>query len=127
MWARNFGTADLFLRLAVVDFADAPGPPVHAALSLAPVVLPGGSGWTRVTFSLDPQALGAAFGTSAGALRNADELRIFHRTDVGFPPDAIEAELGLDDITAVPEPSTLALLGGGLLALGAAARRRRAR
>lgn len=127
MWVNNFGSSDLFLRLGVVDFADQPGPPIHVALSLAPIVLPGGSGWTHVTFSLHPQALGAILGTAGGALRNADELRIYHRAEFGFPPDAIEAELGLDDITAVPEPSTLALLGGGLLALGAAARRRRAR
>lgn len=125
MWVNNLGTTELFLRLAIVDFPDVPGPPVGAALSFAPVALPGSSGWTRVTFSLHPRALVGAFGTGLGTLRSVDELRLYHRTDVGFPPESVVAQLGVDDVTAVPEPSTVALLGGGLLALGAAARRRR--
>jgi hypothetical protein len=65
----------------------------------------------------------------AGALGDVNELRLFHNPapafggpGVGAPP--VTAVLGVDNIQAVPEPSTLALLGAGLLAAAGAARRK---
>ncbi len=116
MDVRNFGTTDLYLRLLVAD--PIPGPPQNEAFSTDPVVVPAGSDWMPVFFPLAPGSLTAGAGNVITALTNATELRLFHNPDAAFPPPPVEAELGIDNITAVPEPTTMLLLGGGLLALG---------
>jgi hypothetical protein len=130
MDVNNFGPDDLVLRLLFVNFPAAPGPPTDVAWTLAPVIVPSGSGWNPVLFSLSAANLFAppVFGTVAGALANVDELRIFHNPDpffggpnVGAP--AVAATLGIDNIgavTAVPEPSSMLLMLAGL---GAGARK----
>lgn len=116
----NFGPDDLYIRLLFEDFAG-PGPPVNLALTDA-VFLKAGSGWQKAAFLIGPAALTALSGTSAGALASADTIRIFHNPDPDFPgPGAgippVNAALGVDNITALPEPATGALLAAGLLAL----------
>ena len=130
MDVNNFGPADLELRLLFEDF-DGPGPPVNLALSTESISVPSGSGWVRVTFRIDPGSLTAPLGDAATALANTDALRIFHNPDPVFqgPPASIpdvNAVLGIDNIAAVPEPGSLALLGLGLGALALARRRRTA-
>jgi hypothetical protein len=54
------------------------------------------------------------------ALTNATEMRIFHSDLIQFPGPAIVAQLGLDNIeatttTPIPEPTTMLLLGSGLI------------
>jgi hypothetical protein len=130
MDVNNFGPSDLVLRLLFEDF-DGPGPPANLALTLAGVTVPANSGWMAVSFDLSLANLGVeTFGTVIGALGHVDTLRIFHNPDptfpgpgVGIPP--VDVVLGVDNIaaTAVPEPTTLVLVGGGLAAL--LARRRR--
>ena len=56
---------------------------------------------------------------AAGALSNAEELRIFHNPAPAFGgpnngPPAITALLGIDNIQAVPEPSSILLLSSGI-------------
>ena len=132
MDVNNFGPDDLVLRLLFVDFPDAPGPPTNVAWTLAPVIVPSGSGWNHVLFSLSLANLFAPIGTAGGALADVDELRIFHNPDpffggpsVGAPP--VVATLGIDNIgavaetTAVPEPASMLLMLAGL---GAGARKR---
>jgi hypothetical protein len=122
MDVNNFGPDDLYLRLLLEDFPDAPGlPPINLALSSEAVVVPAGSGWTTVHFSLLPSGLqSGGLGTVEGALRNVDTLRIFHNPDptfpgpnIGIPP--VSAELGVDNITAspIPEPGAWWLAAGG--------------
>jgi hypothetical protein len=131
MDVNNLGTTDLFLRLLLAD--PIAGPPNNIVISLAPIVLTAGSGWTNVMFPVIPSALKVLLGSANGALSNATELRIFHNPDpdfpgpgVGIPP--IVADLGVDNITAVdvvPEPSTAILVGSGVLLLLVGARRRK--
>jgi hypothetical protein len=117
----NFGPTDLDLRLLFEDFAGLP-PPVNLALSTEPVSLQAGSGWVTVTFPIHPGALTAPFGTAAAALANTDVVRIFHNPSPEFlgpmsSIPAVEATLGIDNITAVPEPGFLALFAAGAAAL----------
>ena len=127
MDVRNEGPTDLYLRLLISD--PVAGPPTNSALSFSPIFLPAGGDWRSVVFPFyGPGGLVAppGAGTVEGALRNATELRILHGQTLGFPPDPILAQLGVDNITATvtPEPGTVLLVGTGLLALVGVARRR---
>jgi hypothetical protein len=126
MDVNNLGQTELALRLLFVNFPDTPAlPPTDVAWSLAPVIVPSGSGWNHVVFSLSTANLFAPFGTVGGALADVDELRLFHNPasffggpTVGGAP--VAAMLGVDNITAVPEPSSMLLMLAGL---GAGARK----
>lgn len=129
MDVNNFGPDDLVLRLLFEDF-DAPGPPVNLAMTVANVVVPAGSGWMSIVFDLSPVNLIAGiFGTVEGALTDVDVMRIFHNPVAAFPGPpggipTVTATLGVDNIAAVPEPATGALLIGGVAAVLTRARRR---
>jgi hypothetical protein len=129
MDVNNFGPEDLHLRLLFEAFS-MPGPPDHLALSANAVVVPANSGWTRIQFPITPADLVIdTFGTVTGALTDMDTLRIFHNPDPTFPGPGVgiptvNVTLGVDNITAlVPEPGTVWLLAGGLLAFLARFRR----
>ena len=116
MDVRNFGTTDVSLRLLFVQFG-AMGP-VNAAVTTNAVEVLGGAGWQTVQFDISPAAMTAVIGSVSGALANTEEFRIFHSSGPTFEPGnipAIAANVGLDNIAAVPEPSTAALLLCGLL------------
>lgn len=115
----NFGPNDLELRLILEgaggNFISASGTPVTA-----------GSGWQSVTFLLTPGELtgGADVNATLGGVTN---LWIQHNLGTVSQPGTapvIEAELGIDNILAVPEPGTLGLAALALLALLTATRRR---
>jgi len=117
MDVNNFGPSDLFLRFLFVNFSGTPGlsDPSDVAWSLVPVIVPAGSGWLPVSFDISPGNLFAPLGSIAGALGGVDELRLFHNPapvfggpTIGAPP--VTAVLGIDNVAAVPEPSTLLLL-----------------
>jgi hypothetical protein len=133
MDVNDLGPSDVVLRLLLAHFPDVPGPPTDVAVTLAPVFVPAGSGWTSVFFSLAPDNLIATIGTVAGALSDADELRIFHNPAADFPgppfgPVSVTALVGIDNIQAVPEvqavpePTSVLLVVSGV---GAAWRTRR--
>lgn len=119
----NFGPDDLQLRLLF----EGGGPPTtDAAWSSVPVFVPGGSGWQRVVLPVTAADLSAPPGHDvAQALAGAHTLRLYHSAASTFPGDAVVVMLGVDNITAVPEPASALLLAGGLATL--AARRRRQR
>jgi len=125
MDVNNFGHPDLFLRFLFVNFSGDPGlsPPSDVAWSLTPVIVPSGSGWLSVVFDISPANLFAPVGSIGGALGGVDELRLFHNPapvfggpTMGAPP--VTAVLGIDNIAAVPEASTLLLLGSAFAWVG---------
>jgi glucose/arabinose dehydrogenase len=110
--ANNFGADDLVLRLSLSGSAG-------SAISTDGVLLPAGSGWTRLTLSLAPGNL-----SGANVLGNVLGLRLFHATTAEFPGETVAARLGIDNVTAVPEPGAALLLCGGLVMLMGTLRRR---
>jgi hypothetical protein len=125
MDVRNFGATDLALRLLFEELG--PMGPVNIAASTVPLLLPAGSGWTTLLFPVGLSSLTALEGSVAAVLSNAHVLRIFHNPVIGFPPPAVAARLGIDNVqaVAVPEPVALVLFATGLAAL--ARRRQRVR
>jgi hypothetical protein len=114
MDVNNLGNSDLSLRLLFAD--PGAGPPANVAVSQVPIVVPAGSGWTSISFPIGPSHLLGLAGEVDEALRNTTELRLFHSADPTFPGPAIVAQLGVDNIRAVPETgATWALLAVGIL------------
>jgi hypothetical protein len=103
MDVNNLGPTDLSLRLYVADSPSRFGAPApNAAFSTTAVLVPSGSLWTPVVFPVGPADLTAQRGTIEAALLQAGELRIYHNPLPAFPGPRIDAQLGVDNIAAVP-------------------------
>jgi hypothetical protein len=88
------------------------------AISTNAVVVPAGSGWVQASFSLDPALLtGSPAQSVPGTLAGVTGLRLFHGDQAVFPGEFIAAQLGVDNVAAVPEPASAVLVTCGLLAL----------
>ena len=111
---KNFGDTDLTIRLLFEDPLGAP--PVDEAVTTAGVFLAAGSGWTHATFNVSPASFTALSGNVATLLSQTTFIRII---DAPTPTEAIAlvGRLGVDNVTAVPEPETYALMLGGLALL----------
>jgi hypothetical protein len=122
----NLGTTDLSLRLEI-EGPIGPMGPEKIAVSTAPFLLNAGSGWTNAFFPTGLDSLTASLGTVAGALANAEVLRILHNpaASQSTAAPAVAASLGVDNITAVPEPASwpLALAGFAMIAVARQLRR----
>jgi len=123
MDVNNLGNTPLQLRLLFED--PQAGPPNNVAFSKTAIGLQADSGWQHIVFPISPGDLQADQGTVLAALNGATALRIFNSTAAGFPGEPIVASLGVDNITAVPEPNTGLILAAllGALTLTQALRR----
>jgi len=114
----NFGSTDLDMRLAL----EGPAGSMEWYGSSSAVVIPAGQSWQPVSFSLEPGDLTQIQGAMSvtDVLSNVSELRFVAAAGApDFRGDRVVSTLGVDDITAVPEPAGLFLLMIGLGAIGA--------
>lgn len=137
---RNFGTADIYVRLVLFDLSDLTQP--NWASSPA-AFLPAGSDWMSKSFSLAVADLVGVFGDANELLRSITEIRImgFANASATFAlpgtntSSASTTQLGVDNIAPnvfgtggngnpVPVPSTVSLLLLGVLAARFAVTRR---
>lgn len=112
MDVNNLGATDLNLRL----YFEGGGAPAY---SLQAIPVPAGSGWVPVRFNVLASALS---GSAAATLASAADFRLFHNPIAGGPQGSpfVTASLGLDNVTAVPEPGAGLLMALGLAGLLAA-------
>jgi hypothetical protein len=120
----NLSATDLSIRL----FLENPmgGPPIDTAVTDA-VLLPSGQGWVHVSFAVSASALTVLTGDADTLLSNVTALRIFHGPDAEFPPPTVVTQLGVDNISALPEPTAALLIVPALVALAQPTARRRLR
>ncbi|MSR13611.1 MAG: hypothetical protein EXR86_03420 [Gammaproteobacteria bacterium] len=123
MDVRNAGASTLSLRLGFVDFTQPNSALINNfAISTNGITIDADNLWHSIEFSL--LDLSATIGSVNGALESVDTLRIFHNSSPASPGPSIVAELGIDNITAVPLPAAFWLLGSGVVLVGVRARRR---
>lgn len=112
----NFSDVAVSIRLG---FKQAVGPGSPGYVSPA-FVLPAGSGWQHVVFSIDMAtmiAIGSPDNFNSFFSGNFGEVRIINSVNPDLNGDPIVAQLGIDNIHAVPEPATFALATLGLVGL----------
>jgi hypothetical protein len=109
----NLGQTDLVIRL---EFESPFQATMDEAVTNAGVALPAGSGWIHAVFPIGLTDLTALEGTVAGALGNTTVLRIIHAPGL-TDSVPIAGLLGVDNISAVPEPATLLITAAGLTLL----------
>jgi len=118
---RNLGDSELTIRLV---FESPFAAPPNFAVTNTGFTLGARSDWTHVLFPIGVGDLTPLFGSSVtGALGDTTVLRIQHSTGA-TDAQPIAGILGVDNISAVPEPATTAMVVAGLVLMQAAARRR---
>jgi hypothetical protein len=121
----NAGPDPVALRVTVF------GPSLLTAFSSTnEIVLAPASGWIPVVFDLSEAALTRTTGTATYAQTLAAVSRLLLHNDpdpIGRPGDSnfVTATLGIDNVTAVPEPDAALLFATGLVAFAAARARTR--
>ena len=119
----NLGSLAIPIRAVIRESDGGSSTPGYAS---APFTLAPDGQWHLATFSLttgmsgfnSPQSL-------ATDLANVEDFRILSSVNPSGIGDAISASIGIDDITAVPEPSTLVLGALGMLGIGSFLTRRK--
>lgn len=109
---RNLGATTLNMRMVL--FGNGSRWTSTTGFSLAP-----NSGWQHLMFPISPESLTRVLGTTAYADALGNVNQIMFRHDGGNPSsggEAINGNVGMDNITAVPAPGLAPLLGVGGLA-----------
>ena len=107
---KNFSGSPLSIRLAFksATFSGAPG-----YLTATPFQLAGNSGWQHAVFLINPATLTAIGSPSpfSSFFAGPAEFRIINETGAtDLNGDVVVAQLGIDNIVAVPEPASVTLL-----------------
>ena len=127
----NFGPGAISLRVVLFTPGCESGAGACTAwTSTNPTALASGSGWVTAAFSLEETQMTRVLGSESfdDSLQNVERLLIRHDDGTPDPPGTgpfVTATLGLDGVTALPEPSGPIGLGAGIATLLALRRRRR--
>ncbi|HKA15671.1 MAG TPA: hypothetical protein VKH41_11685 [Myxococcota bacterium] len=119
----NFGPDPVSLRITLfTPGCNSGGTACTAWTSTDPIVLPAGSGWVKAEFALAEPDLTRFFGsdTLAASLANIERLLLRHDPDALDPPgvqNPVNAIIGVDNITALPEPTGASGIETGILAI----------
>jgi PEP-CTERM motif len=119
---KNLGLTELTVRLQLEDAMG--GPPADEAVTSFGAVLAVGGDWARFVFPISPADLTVVVGDAATLLSQVTFLRIIQNPLPGESAPVVGV-LGVDNISAIPEPSSLALIASAALAGFMAYRRRR--
>ncbi|HMP60452.1 MAG TPA: PEP-CTERM sorting domain-containing protein [Gemmatales bacterium] len=126
---RNFTNDPLSIRIGLRQSNGNQFTPGY--VSSTPFILPADGEWHTAFFGIDAGSLTGLFSPDplATFLQNVGELRIIHNPSVSLIGAVGNFQVGVDNIVAVPEPGTIALLGvagvAGLATLRGRVRRRR--
>jgi hypothetical protein len=120
----NFGPNPVSLRVTLFTPGCSSGPGTCTAwTSTTATTIAAGSGWVTASFSLAEADLTQVFGsgTYAASISNVERVLIRHDDGAPSPPGTtapVTATLGIDNVKALPEPSTLfgVITGAALLA-----------
>ncbi len=122
----NSNAFPLKIRLGI---AEPQGTAVGGRWVTQGITVPAVSGWVGLEFSLAPEHLlpGDAVASDVDAtLANVGSLRILHSETASFTGGAIAAQLDIDNVEALPEPTLATAIGvASMLFAGLADRRRR--
>jgi hypothetical protein len=106
----NSGTTSLSMRVAIREGTGTASTPGYA--STTPFILPADGQWHHAVFDLDSASLtGFNSPQSLSAdLANVKDFRILESAAPSGVGDMVTAQVGVDNVTAVPEPSALVLI-----------------
>ena len=127
----NFGPDSVSLRVVLfTPGCEFGGMACTAWASTEATVLAAGSGWVTAEFSLAEADMTRVLGTDSfsDTLQNVERLLLRHDDGAPSAPgefSTVTATLGMDNITALPEPSAVAGLAAGALVLAGLRSRRR--
>lgn len=126
----NFGPDAVSLRIMILTpGCQFGGSACTAWTTTVPVSLGAGSGWATTLFPLEEADMTRVIGSDSftATLQNVERVLIRHQTGAPAPPgvgQTVDAVLGVDNVSALPEPASVAALGAGTLLLVALRRRR---
>jgi hypothetical protein len=120
----NSGTAALPIRIAIREGTGASTTPGYS--STTPFNLPADGAWHHAVFLLNAANLTGINSPQALAtdLANVKDFRILSATAPSTVGDMLTAQIGIDNITAVPEPASWLLVAIACAILGAILSRR---
>lgn len=115
----NFGNSELSMRIAIGGPGAPRSPDTNWFVSSDPILLIADGQWQSVSFRIDDANLTQVSGNGSlkDVLSNVNALRILSSSSASFIGDAVTANLGIDNITAIPIPAALWLFASSILML----------
>jgi len=114
---RNFGPSLMPIRIVIREGTGGSGTPGYS--SITAFALPADGQWHTAFFSLDAGSLTPINSPQplATDLANVPELRLLSSAFPATIGDSTSGQFGVDNIMAVPEPGSMALIGLGFIGL----------
>jgi hypothetical protein len=105
MQIKNFGSTTLSMRIALIGDGG-------EAWSMNPIILAPSTNWQPIVFSVQPADLTGApiLDSLLRILNNVYSFRILHSVAGGIRGDVVNAQIGLDNITALTQPVPVELI-----------------